>query len=206
MNEKTLTNGVPTQKLVSQLDERGYYAGPIMADASPLDDPRLYLIPGGAIDLAPPSSTAAGLLYRPAEDGTWLSIEDLRRVEMYLTRNGDVYRIGTEIDGMQYDGIGPCPDWLTLVPRPNTWSVWSGSAWVVDETLLVAATTSQRAESKMARLMHAAQTISPLQDAASLGMATEQELELLQRWKLYRIDLSRVNPADHQAVWPDQPI
>lgn len=40
-------------KIVSQLNEDGYFAGPVIADESPLE-PGVYLIPGGAIDVPPP--------------------------------------------------------------------------------------------------------------------------------------------------------
>ncbi|MNU06705.1 Caudovirales tail fiber assembly protein [compost metagenome] len=58
----------------------------------------------------------------------------------------------------------------------------------------------------MAKLMHAGQMILPLQDAQNLGVATAEELDLLERWMLYRIALARVNPTDHEADWPDAPV
>jgi hypothetical protein len=41
-------------KLVSQLDENNYFVGVTVADESPLE-PGVFLIPGGAIDVDPPS-------------------------------------------------------------------------------------------------------------------------------------------------------
>jgi hypothetical protein len=41
-------------KIVSQLDEKGYFVGTTIADESPLE-PGVFLIPGGAIDVEPPS-------------------------------------------------------------------------------------------------------------------------------------------------------
>lgn len=41
-------------KIVSQLDALGYFTGPVEADESPLE-PGVYLIPGGAIDVDPPT-------------------------------------------------------------------------------------------------------------------------------------------------------
>lgn len=40
--------------IVSQLDDDGYFVSAVMADESPLE-PGVYLIPGGAVDVAPPS-------------------------------------------------------------------------------------------------------------------------------------------------------
>lgn len=44
-------------KVVSQLDAFGYLLGPAVADESPLE-PRLYLIPGGCVDVEPPEVPA----------------------------------------------------------------------------------------------------------------------------------------------------
>lgn len=41
-------------KIVSQLDENGYFADAVEADESPLE-PGVFLIPGGAIDVPPPN-------------------------------------------------------------------------------------------------------------------------------------------------------
>lgn len=40
-------------KIVSQLNDIGYYVGPVVADESPLE-PGVFLIPGGAVDVEPP--------------------------------------------------------------------------------------------------------------------------------------------------------
>lgn len=41
-------------KIISQLDADGYFVGPVVADPSPLEID-IFLIPGGAVDAAPPS-------------------------------------------------------------------------------------------------------------------------------------------------------
>lgn len=194
----------PAQRLVSQLDHRGFFVGPVMADASPLE-PGVYLIPGNAVEIAPPSPVQPGRLYMPADSGGWDSVEDLRAVALYRTRDGQPYQFGAVHDGQEYDGIGPYPEWLTLSPRPNEWSIWTGTAWEEDAQLFAAATKRQRAETKTSLLIAAGEVITPLQDAEDLGIATEDERARLQRWKLYRIELTRVNPADHEMPWPDTP-
>lgn len=50
-------------KIVSQLDESGYFVGEAIAHESPLQ-PGVYLIPAGAVDRAPPK-TEPGKRYRP---------------------------------------------------------------------------------------------------------------------------------------------
>lgn len=56
-------------RIVSQLDLDGWYAGPVVADESPLE-PGVYLIPGGAVDMPPPD-VPAGQRARPV-DGEWV--------------------------------------------------------------------------------------------------------------------------------------
>jgi len=43
-----------THKIVSQLDDAGYFVGAAVADQSPLE-PGVFLIPGGCVDVAPPA-------------------------------------------------------------------------------------------------------------------------------------------------------
>lgn len=56
-------------KIVSQLNDEGFYVAPVVADESPLE-PGVFLIPGGAVDLEPPK-TQAGKRYR-VSNGTWV--------------------------------------------------------------------------------------------------------------------------------------
>jgi hypothetical protein len=43
-----------TEKIVSQLDAAGYFVAGVVADESPLE-PGVFLLPGGSIDVAPPT-------------------------------------------------------------------------------------------------------------------------------------------------------
>lgn len=51
------------QRTVSQLDENGYFAGPAVADESPLE-PGVFHVPAGAVDKAPPAVIEQGKRYR----------------------------------------------------------------------------------------------------------------------------------------------
>lgn len=55
-------------KIVSQLDPAGFFFAPVEADPSPLE-PGTFLLPGGAVDLAPPD-VQAGMRYRVVA-GEW---------------------------------------------------------------------------------------------------------------------------------------
>ena len=57
-------------------------------------------------------------------------------------------------------------------------------------------------------LVLAAIRVAPLQDAVDLGRATPVEVELLNKWKLYRMDVNRVPGQEGFPVtvdWPEQP-
>ncbi|MCY1167134.1 hypothetical protein D9M73_70910 [compost metagenome] len=57
------------EKTVSQLNSEGYFTGPTTAEESPLE-PGVFLIPGGAVDIAPPD-LPHGMVARYAE-GAWV--------------------------------------------------------------------------------------------------------------------------------------
>jgi hypothetical protein len=60
-------------KIVSQLDHNGYYAGPVVADESPLE-PGVHLIPGGSVDHEPPTVPEG---QRARWNGSSFDIEDI---------------------------------------------------------------------------------------------------------------------------------
>lgn len=62
-----------TMKIVSQLDDAGYFLGPAEADESPLE-PGVFLIPGGAVDAAPPAIAGS---QRAKWNGSGFVFEDI---------------------------------------------------------------------------------------------------------------------------------
>lgn len=58
-------------KTVSQLNAQGYFTGPVIADESPLE-PGVYLIPGGAIDVPPPTVPADRVALR--QGSSWVFV------------------------------------------------------------------------------------------------------------------------------------
>lgn len=49
-------------------------------------------------------------------------------------------------------------------------------------------------------------SITPLQDAADLDIATDEEMESLRAWKKYRVLLNRVDTSKAPDIeWPDKP-
>ncbi|WP_272940788.1 tail fiber assembly protein [[Erwinia] mediterraneensis] len=65
----------------------------------------------------------------------------------------------------------------------------------------------QRAESQKQKLLaQASEKIAPLQDAAELDIATDEEKNRLLAWKKYRVLLNRIDTAIAPDItWPAQP-
>lgn len=195
---------VPAQRVVSQLDAAGYFVAPVDADESPLE-PGVWLIPGGAIDRLPPVAQKAGKLYRPNDADGWEELDDFRHTPMYRTQDGSPYFAGVQTDQGTYEGIGPMPAWLTLLAKPNRWSVWDGQGWVPDADLFAATRLQENTALKARKLDEAGRIIAILIDAQNLGIATQAELDALAAWKTYRVLVSRVDPAELEPQWPDAP-
>lgn len=59
---------------------------------------------------------------------------------------------------------------------------------------------------KIQLMAKATKTIAPLQDADDLGIATADELDKLKRWKIYRVQLNRLDPEYAPNIsWPLAP-
>jgi len=190
------------EKLISQLNADGYFVGTATADESPLE-PGVFLIPGGAVDMAPPD-LQPGKVYKPRSDGSgWVAVEDFRAVALYLTSDGSAYTPGQERgSGDMYAGLGPIPDWLTADPRPDAWSVWKSGKWVRDDAVWRAHVMASN-QAKQAQLLSAvAVRISTLQDAVELEIATEAEISALKELRVYRVELSRVDVTLDAPKWP----
>lgn len=94
-------------------------------------------------------------------------------------------------------GIDGLP--IAVEPGPTPVHYWDGSEWGADEGELLDYLIAS-AESKRKYLMSvAAENIFPLQDAVDMEEATEGEINSLKAWKLYRVELSRL---DQKEGWP----
>lgn len=90
------------------------------------------------------------------------------------------------IGGTYKDGV------FTVPPAPD-----------VSKEDLVAQSEQQKAN----LIAEATQTISILQDAVDLEMATEGEAAQLTAWKKYRVLLNRIDTSKAPDIkWPDRPL
>lgn len=94
-------------KIVSQLDESGVFVGSTVADESPLE-PGVYLMPAGAVDVAPPSVPAGKVA--KFQGGKWVLaakpekpsqaegvpseiVDPLQKLAAFLRANPDVLEL-----------------------------------------------------------------------------------------------------------------
>ncbi|WZB71327.1 tail fiber assembly protein [Achromobacter xylosoxidans] len=128
-----------------------------------------------------------------------------------VTLRDDYERSGTwPTDGVPVDedvfcefACAPAPHGKTRVVGPDGLPAWGDIPPPSAEQVLADAMALR------ASLMAQATTaIAPLQDAADLKIATAAELQQLQAWKTYRVQLNRLaSDAGFPASvsWPDQP-
>ena len=65
---------------------------------------------------------------------------------------------------------------------------------------------AQAEDKRTALIEEANASIIPLQDAADLDIATDEEMESLRAWKRYRVLLNRVDTSKVPDIeWPDKP-
>jgi len=100
---------------------------------------------------------------------------------------------------------------VNFIPE-NFKKIPTGGEWVFDGEKITLRVYSgnelaeQVAYKKNTLLTEASVIISPLQDAKELGIATVNELAELNKWMLYRVSVSRIDPKTApDIIWPDIP-
>lgn len=164
------------------------FIGTGVADPDPLDA-ESWLVPALAYLDAPPAPQAGKVARRTAAGDAWELVEDMR---------GPAFEKATGREVMVSD-LGSLPESLTRTPPVTVHDVWQGGGWVTDNAALAAAAAAEVMAERDERLRLAATRIAPLQDAVDLGVATDAEVEQLRLWKVYRVQLSRI---EQQAGFP----
>ncbi|WP_368919612.1 tail fiber assembly protein [Providencia vermicola] len=155
-------------------------------------------VSAGAYIDAPELPTKAGFAVVRSEDGSkWEIVTDNRGKTAYSTET----RQSVEIDF-----IGELPSNLTLLAPKTEFDVWNGKKWVTDTEAQKAALVAEADNEKAQRLNEANDTITYLQEAVDVGLATETETAALQEWKKYRVLLNRVDTSLAPDIeWPEKP-
>ena len=127
----------------------------------------------------------------------WTYPTDYRGKTIYSTETGAESTV---------KNIGDTPEGYTLLKPTSDFDSWNGKKWVLDENKQhqYDVTAAQSQQSQL--LNDANSAISNLQDAVDAEIATEQQTEMLKKWKKYRFELNQldVNTAP-DIEWPANP-
>lgn len=168
------------------------------ADPSPLE-PDVWLYPAHSCQLEPPV-VPEGFAAVAVEDGkAWQIVADHRGATVYSTET---------VEPRQWQALGNLPESYTLQAPQSEFDTWQGDRWAPDESAIAEAARQAAYLKQQLANQYATARISTLQDAVSMDMATEAEAEALKAWKVYRVELNRLDitttaPADDD--WPGSP-
>lgn len=152
-------------------------------------------LPAGAYRDAPPEDEAGKAIIRVGNK--WALVDDHRGETVFSTENGQK----TEVIA-----LGDYPQNTTPLAPGTRYDEWNGSAWVTDEAKLKAAHIAE-ADARKAKLRAQADLeIAWRQDAIDATMATTEEATELSNWKIYRIQVMRVDTSLALNIeWPAEP-
>ncbi|WP_272685942.1 tail fiber assembly protein [Providencia sp. PROV071] len=155
-------------------------------------------VSAGAYIDAPELPTKAGFAVVRSEDGSkWEIVTDNRGKTAYSTETRQ---------SIEIDFIGDLPDTLTLLEPKTEFDKWNGKKWVTDIEAQKAMLVEQAEQEKAQRLEEAEQNILMLERKVRLGMATNEEIELLRQWEVYSVKVSDIDTSTAPDIdWPEKP-
>ncbi|ENK7103574.1 tail fiber assembly protein [Enterobacter kobei] len=155
-------------------------------------------LPANACTDAPPEGKDGFVVCRTIADDSWEYLAEHRGETVWNTETGEPVEITLP---------GGYPAGTTTVAPATPYDAWNGEQWVTDENAKIAADVKNAELKKAELLIMAGAIISPLQDAVELGIADNEESNLYDAWRKYRVLLNRVDPLlGPNLVWPEQPI
>ena len=154
-------------------------------------------LPAFCTNLKPPKEKAGFAVVFDADAGTWQYVADHRGETRWNTQNRQMQVI---------DALGVVPENTTDKAPTSDFDVWDGADWVKDEQAENDFYIEAAVQELKERMSLAINTISTLQDAVDLAMATEEEENRLTAWRTFRVLLSRVDISmAPNVVWPEMP-
>ncbi len=152
-------------------------------------------LPANSTDIAPPDIPAGFVAVFNSDEASWHLVEDHRGKTVYDVASGDALFISE---------LGPLPENVTRL-SPGEYQKWNGTlgeGYGSRKLFRI----REAEETKNNLMQVASEHIAPLQDAADLEIATEEEISLLEAWKKYRVLLNRVDTSTAQDIeWPALP-
>lgn len=176
----------------------GEYLSPCEADPSPLE-PGVWVFPGSSYQVEPPEVEGGFAAIINRDENGWELVADHRGAVVYGTDDG-APRV--------WQALGDLPEGYTLKAPETVFDTWQGDDWAVDEAAQAEALRAAAYRKQSLATQYATSRISTLQDAVDLGMASDGETAALTGWKVYRVELNRLDitataPADD--AWPKSP-
>lgn len=155
-------------------------------------------LPANACTEELPKARKGFVLCRTLSDDGWESLPDHRGETVWHTRTGEAVTVTLP---------GDYPADTTMLSPLTPYDVWEGEKWVTDENVKKVAETEAAAGKKSFLIQSASDTLSPLQDAIELGMATDEEKSRFDAWRKYRVLLTRVDTTLVPDInWPEPPL
>jgi hypothetical protein len=154
-------------------------------------------LPAFCTNLKPPKEKAGFAVVFDADTGTWQYVADHRGETRWNTQNRQMQVI---------DMLGDVPNEMTDKAPTSDFDTWDGNAWIKDAQAEIAFHADMAERVLKERMSLAVNTISTLQDAVDLTMATEAEETSLTAWRTYRVLLSRIDTSTAPDIdWPPIP-
>ena len=167
-------------------DKAGALSGPVEFSVTPGIGVQ---IPSNAVEIS-------FELPSPESGRTWALVNNIPRE--VVDQRGLVYR--KEDGGQQlWSELGDLPAAFTIEPWPGSYHIWKNNAWQFDAESQLSDLKAQILVQRDALLRDAVLRIAPLQYAEDIGDASDQEQLALMEWKLYSVELNRIQ---HQVGFP----
>ncbi|WP_407230136.1 tail fiber assembly protein [Escherichia coli] len=131
-------------------------------------------LPANSTDIAPPDIPAGFVAVFNSDESSWHLVEDHRGKTVYDVASGDALFISE---------LGPLPENVTLVIAGRGVSEVERHSRVKDTEAEKLFRIREAEETKNNLMQVASEHIAPLQDAADLEIATEEEISLLEAWE-----------------------
>ncbi|KIP96947.1 tail fiber assembly protein [Pseudomonas sp. HN2] len=177
------------------IDDSGALSGPV----------EFPLVPGIGAQL-PSNAVTLSIELAPAPRGyAW--VYDNGSLQQQVDRRGNVYHTDTGLRE-SWTKLGDLPEGLTELPWPGGFHAWIDNAWQLDEVARLADLKRVVLAQRDVLLGNALLRIAPLQYAEDAGDANHDEQLQLLEWKLYSVELNRIDkqPGFPEAInWPVLP-
>lgn len=155
-------------------------------------------LPANACTDEPLKTRRGFAVCRSLTGDSWEYLSDYRGKTVWSTETGDPVNVTLP---------GDYPEGITTQAPETPYDRWDGEKWVTDEDARKASAIKLADLQKSTLIQAAGESISPLQDAVDLGMATDEEKSRYNAWRIYRVLLTRVDIYQYpEIVWPEKPF